>query len=395
MRAFVFTDPALASHAGRFVWLDIDIDRPQNAAFLEKFPIDALPTFLVIDPADEVVARRWVGSLTVAQLQGFLDEASATTGKPRVRVIWGTLVDPGMSPHRHSTATEALDHADSLCADGGSAEAAVDYQVALALAPADWPHYGRAVTSLLGVLEDIQAHELTVTIAREALLRLGQAPYSLAVAVAGLDAALALSVDRSDRQRVVSHFESTVRRRLEKPPPDVSADDISSAYGSLVEARKQAKDPEGARGTAEQWASYLEAEAARAKTPDQRAVFDSHRLSAYLELGRPERAIPMLEASERDRPDDYNPPARLAVAYERLKRWDEALAASDRALAKVYGPRRLRVLLVRADIHAGRGDKAAAKGALAEAVAFAEGLPAGQRSEKTIESLRARLRALE
>jgi predicted Zn-dependent protease len=162
-----------------------------------------------------------------------------------------------------------------------------------------------------------------------------------------------------------------------------------------VEARKQAKDPEGARGTAEQWASYLEAEAARAKTPDQRAVFDSHRLSAYLELGRPERAIPMLEASERDRPDDYNPPARLAVAYERLKRWDEALAASDRALAKVYGPRRLRVLLVRADIHAGRGDKAAAKGALAEAVAFAEGLPAGQRSEKTIESLRARLRAVE
>ena len=45
----------------------------------------------------------------------------------------------------------------------------------------------------------------------------------------------------------------------------------------------------------------------------------------YLELGQPERALPMLQASERDLPDDYNPPARLAVAYKAMKRWDEAI----------------------------------------------------------------------
>jgi len=147
MRAFVFTDPALESRAGRFVWLEIDTEKAENSAFLEKFPVDSLPTFFVLDPRDERVARRWVGSLTVAH---------------------------------------------------------------------------------------------------------------------------------TDR-----------------------------------------------------------------------------------------------------------------------KEWDEALAASDRAQARVYGPRKLRVLLVRAEIHAGRGDKVSARRTLAEAVAFAEALPAGQRSERTLESLRRRLRSLE
>ena len=40
----------------------------------------------------------------------------------------------------------------------------------------------------------------------------------------------------------------------------------------------------------------------------------------------------MLEQSEKDFPKDYNPPARLALVYLRLKKYDEALAASDRAL---------------------------------------------------------------
>ena len=45
----------------------------------------------------------------------------------------------------------------------------------------------------------------------------------------------------------------------------------------------------------------------------------------------------LFEQSQRDFPDDYNPPARLALAYRALKRWDEALAASDVAMSKAYG----------------------------------------------------------
>ncbi|MFP5248134.1 MAG: tetratricopeptide repeat protein, partial [Thermoanaerobaculia bacterium] len=134
--------------------------------------------------------------------------------------------------------------------------------------------------------------------------------------------------------------------------------------------------------------------AARAKTAEQCTVYDSHRLSAYIELGMPEKAVPMLEQSERDFPEDYNPPARLAVAYKEMKEYDKALAASDRALAKVYGPRKLAVLSVRADIFAAKGDPKAARETIVQAIDYAKSLPEGQRSERRIASLEKRLASM-
>jgi tetratricopeptide (TPR) repeat protein len=170
-----------------------------------------------------------------------------------------------------------------------------------------------------------------------------------------------------------------------------AADDVSTSYLSLIHARKDAGDAPGARKDAEAWAAFLEGQAAAANTPEQRAVFDSHRLSAYMELQQPERAIPMLQASEKDLPDDYNPPSRLAVAFMAMKKPDEALAASTRALPKVTGPRRVQVLQRRSDIFAAKGDAAAAREALEQALASAEALPAGQRSEGQIKALKKKL----
>ena len=133
--------------------------------------------------------------------------------------------------------------------------------------------------------------------------------------------------------------------------------------------------------------------AAGLQDPEQRTALDPNRFAAYQAAGEIEKAIPMLEQSEKDFPKDYNPPARLALVYLILKKGDEALAASDRALELVYGPRRVRVLEVRADIQAGRGDAAAARKTLQEALAFAEQLPAGQRSDSQVASLRKKLDA--
>ena len=99
----------------------------------------------------------------------------------------------------------------------------------------------------------------------------------------------------------------------------------------------------------------------------------------------------MLEQSEKDFPKDYNPPARLALVYLKLKRYDEAMTAANRALGRVYGPRRIRVLSTIVDIQLGRGDRAAARKTLEEAVTFAEGLPEGQRSEEQVVALRRKL----
>ena len=132
----------------------------------------------------------------------------------------------------------------------------------------------------------------------------------------------------------------------------------------------------------------------RAKTPAARTVFDSHLLSAAIEMGEPQRAIPWLEKSERDFPKDYNPPARLAAAYKELKRWDDSVAAADRALALAYGPRTLRILGAKADAQLGKGDKAGAKATLERALKTAQALPPAQRSDRTIAAIRKRIEDL-
>jgi tetratricopeptide (TPR) repeat protein len=82
----------------------------------------------------------------------------------------------------------------------------------------------------------------------------------------------------------------------------------------------------------------------------------------------------MLEQSERDFPDDYNPPFRLARAYFELHRYDPALAEIKRALDRAKGPRKLRIFMLKADILEAQKDRAAARRAIGDAVAYANEL---------------------
>jgi tetratricopeptide (TPR) repeat protein len=211
------------------------------------------------------------------------------------------------------------------------------------------------------------------------------------VAASGLGSALALPESTAGRAHDVAMFEKKVRAVLDDPALPIAGDDRSGLYISLLNARSNAKDSVGARRVAEEWSKFLDGEAAKAPDPQARMVFDSHRLSAYIEIGHPEKAIPMLEQSQKDAPEDYNPPARLALAYKAMKKWPEALAASDRALARVYGPRTLTVLNARTDIYVGMGDPANARKTVEKMIATAESFPPGQRNERTIENLKKRL----
>jgi len=377
MRAFVFTDTALTSRAGQFVWLELNVDDERNAAHRERLSLEALPTFYVVNPADESVVMRRVDGMSVPEMEAFLDEARAAAA----------------GPVPSSPLEAALLRADRLNGEGKKPEAAAAYREALDQAPAGWPPYGRAVVALSFIHQMLGEDAKCLSLAREALPRLSGSPASVMVARSGLDCALGLTKEDPGRAAAVAEMEGATRKTLAPPGVGAAADDVSTSYLSLIQARKSAGDPAGATKDAEAWAAFLEAQATAAKTPEQRAVFDSHRLSAYMELKQPERAIPMLQQSESDLPGDYNPPARLAVAYLEMKKLDEALAASNRALPKVTGPRRIQVLLKRSDIFAARGDTVAAREALGQALAYAESLPPGQRSERTIQALKKRLDA--
>jgi len=376
MRAFVFTDKALASEAGRFVWLSIDSEKPQNAPFRKQFAVPALPTFFVIDPQANQAVLRWVGGMSVTQVRGVLD-----AGEANVRGD-GTGADA------------VLAKADRLYADSKNPDAVTAYREALAQAPAGWPQYARATESLLFALSSTGDNEGVVKLAQDAYPRLAGTVSAANLASSGLDAAMQLPAENAARAALIQEFEQKTRECVENPPAGLAADDMSGLFGLLGAARDDAKDSLGVHEWTVKRAAFLDGAAAKAASPAGRTVFDSHRLSVYIELGQPEKAIAFLEQSERDFPQDYNPPARLAAAYKAMKRWDAALAASNRAVKRVYGPRRISVLTTRADIYKGMGDMAMMKTTLTEALAVAEALPPGQRNEGTITSLKKKIDAV-
>lgn len=375
MRAFVLTDPSLARQAKRFVWLEIDTEDPRNSAFRKRYPIEAIPSFYVIDPDDEAAKVRWIGSLTVNQLHSLLDDAHSGTYTPRA------LLD-------------RVAHADSVFGSGDNAAAAKEYAAVLASAKPDWKGYSRTVESLMYALLQTRQHAEGIVVARSALPRLGRTSSALSVSASALNCSYSLPDTVPGRADAVAEFEASTRSLVTDLSFHAAADDRSGAWIELLSARQALGDSAGARAVSGEWATFLETAAAAAESPDQRMVFDSHRLSAYLELGEPQRAIPMLEQSERDRPDDYNPPARMATAYLAMKRYDDALAASDRAMLRAYGPRKLLLYSTRADILAGKGEVAAARRTLEGAIAYLETLPDEQRTESRMAGLRRKLATL-
>lgn len=376
MRAFVFTDASLKRHAGQFVWLSINTEKAGNAAFLETHRIEALPSFYVLDPAAGKVALRWVGGASVRQVERILEDGR--------RAVYG----------KERGVEELLARADRFFGENKYAEAVEKYRGVLGKAPAGWPSYARTLESLLFALQQIGDSKSCAETAREAYPKLRETPSSANVAGSGLDCALSMKEADPARAGLVAALTADAREVVAARRSDLAVDDISSVYLTLAAEREAARDSDGRKTVLSDLASYLEGEAARAKTPAARVVFDSHRLSAYLQLNAPERAVPMLEASERDFPDDYNPPARLAVAYKAIERWDDALAASDRALPKAYGPRKIGIWMARADILAGKGDHPAARRAVEQALAEADAFPPGQRSEGTIAALKKKLAAM-
>jgi len=335
MRAFVFPDARLGSVSARFVWLSIDTERAQNAAVVSKLGVRVLPTLFVVDARDERVVLAWPGSLTAPELATLLEDAQTGVG-PR-----GPLaVDVAVT---RSNAEGRL-HECAVMADGE--------------APKMPP--GTAVADVIR---------------------------------AGIDCAVKL-VDHPDERARLADLAALGERVASDPSQPILADDRSDLYDYTLSAYRALDRQESAQRLAQAWSDFLEGQAARAPTPSARAVFDAHRLLAYLALGEPEKAVPFLRQSEHDFPEDFNPPARLATAYFAMKRFDEALAACRRALQLAYGPRKLRLWSLEADVRAASGDVAGARAALRAALDFADRLHLGPTYASQIAAITKRLAEL-
>ena len=362
MKAYVFSDPALKKQARRFVWLSIDTEKERNAPFLAKYPIEVWPTLMVVDPAREQAVLRWPGSVNVVQL--------------------GKLLDDG---ERAARGDGELARADRLLAEGKKPEAAAAYRAALANLPAD--KRPRAIESLLGALQMAHDTDGCAKAGVELVPAMPRGP-SFANAVS-----IALSCAGEGKGEARKAALATLEPLGDEAVklPGLLADDRSGLYETMVDLRDEAGDAAGKKAVAARWLAFLESEAAKAPDIEKRAAFDPHRVNAALALGEPLRVEAELKQSERDLPGDYNPAARLALIYRAAGRLDDSLAAVDRALGKVYGPRAMRLYDLKADVQLKKGDRAGAKKTLEAALVAARALPVEQRRVESVAAIEKKL----
>jgi thiol-disulfide isomerase/thioredoxin len=377
MRSFVFNDAALSPIADKLIWLAIDTEKPENAPFLAKYPMNTWPTLWVVDAEHETPTLKWPGSATAPELAQLLTETSLDSKSDAATIAASASFLRGKRASAAGTAKDAI----------------AEYRAALTTAPANWTRRPQASEALASALEESKDRAACVEFARTQWSQLARGTSRANVAASGLRCALdsAGTIDASARAALVS----AVTQIAHDAGEPILADDRSSLFEMLVSMYADAKDDAAAKRTAAAWAAVLEREASRATTPGARAVFDAHRLEAYFALGVPERALPMLNASKQDFPSDYNPRFRLARAYLELRNFDEALAAVDEALARVYGGRELRVRSVKVDILLARGDAPAAKEALRESMVRAKAMNLAPNYAKLSDAMAKRLAALE
>ena len=376
MRAYVFGDPALAAAVGdRYVWASIDTEKEGNAAFLAEHPVEAWPTIFVLQADPTATLLKWPGTATSAELLLLLDEVTAGGGAGA------------------GEATTGLLQGDRAAAEARYDDAARSYQAALAAARPDWSRRARAVEALVGVLHAAKRDGECVEVAVAELPDLPANTSRATIALEALGCGEALPKKAPERVDVPVIADIVARIANDRGQP-LLADDRSSLYEALVDWRTGHGDAAGAKLAAQAWASFLEEQAAHAATKQARAVFDAHRLLAYLALGEPDRAVAMLTESERDFPDDYNPPARLARVYFETRKLEPAQEAIERALSKAYGPRTLRLVALQADILVAAGKRPAARAALERVLDKAKGWALTGSYAKLADQLRARASTL-
>jgi hypothetical protein len=348
MRANVLKDPALVKQAGQFVWLSIDSDKSSNQAFNEKFGNGGVPLFVVIDPATEKSTLSWYGTATAAQLAGMLEDES--------RAIAGKVTGPDA----------LLARADALNGQKKPAEAAPLYDQALQNGGPAWAHRTRAIESL--VMAYYFARNLDAclqTAVREAPGMRRDRSFVNTVYF-GLDCSKAGTPELKKMEELA---EEGVKI------PGVLGDDTSSLYQNLANIYRRDNDTAAATRTASAWVAYLQKQLAAAPDAEARLGYDLHLVSAAGMLQKPELALAEVQRTERDLPNDYNPPRLEAQIYEDMGRLDDALAACGRAIEKAYGARKVSLYIARGRLLEKKGEGTEAKRAYADGLAYAKTLP--------------------
>ncbi len=340
--------------AGRFVRLDVDVDRVENAALVERLGWEGrLPAFLVVDPRSGDVVLRMLGKAATAA------DVSALVAEGRLAIAGRRGADAIAAEAERSAGANDV------------ARAAAEYRRAMETADLSWPGRDRAAANLV-LLLSVWDGPGCAREARALSPRMSPGRARATVAFTGLDCATALPKDAPERA-AMADLEPATRAALDDPGLHVET--RLNMLSSLAWARDAADDREGRRRSAEAYWAVVSETYARAADGPGRAALAYHLAVAAMAADDPGRAIPLLARARAEAPGDFEVSYWLARMLRDAGRLDEALPESIHAVDVAYGPRRLRAWDLHADVLGRKGDRAGERAALEAAIAYASALP--------------------
>jgi hypothetical protein len=352
MRA-TLSDSSLARDAGRFVWLELDYDKPVNQAVIAHRGVVGTPTLYIVDPVTERATATHLGGFTVPELNRFLDEGE--------RVFRGSAKSP---------ADLALAHGDEMLGLGRLPEAAAAYREGVRLLAPGGPERMRAIGSLTWTLWlDNQSQSCAeIAVAEAPAMPRGETFGS--VVLAGV-ASSNQGGDAPWARRARTILQPLATEAVDLPA--VLRDHRFQIYQHLMMAAQRAGDTVTVARWGHRW--LREIDATRPKDDDERSALDIARVDAASAMGEPELVLPALAASERAMPTNYNASLKHAQMAFDAKRYDEVLGACDRGLAHVTGPvGRTTLLVTKANALDAKGDKEGNRRALQLALQSAKAI---------------------
>ncbi len=346
MKHFVLGQPALSRFSSDVVFASVDTDRDENAAFVSRYAIDVWPTLFVLEPTKGDVLGYWPGSASLAEVEKLLADAVALVAEHGS----ASKVPP-------DSALGLLLSAKQAQARQKYAKAAGAYEKSLEAAPKDWPRRSEALVGWIQTLHHAGRAQPCVDVGKAHAKEVVGAALPADFCSIWLSCAKGLK-NKAARTAVRRSVIARLEEILATPPTDASVDDVADAWDLLADARRDVGDKAGARAAHEKRLNLLEQAAESAPSPAAASTYDYGRAVSYVALGQADKAVKMLEERERELPDSYEPPARLASVLAGLKRWPEALAAVNRALEHAYGPRKLSYLELKERIQIALKDRA-------------------------------------
>jgi tetratricopeptide (TPR) repeat protein len=347
------------------VWLAIETEQEKNKAVVEKFPMDGWPTFLLVDPENEQVLGKVLGSTTVQDMRRFVHDGAASYRNQ------GKL-DPAAAAQRDG---------DQARMRGDFKATADAYEKAIKLSKPKDPLREERVSMWLSALRKLKTQEaakLCVQTALKELEHMGDTSSAMDLSAGGDNCGDELPKGDADKAKIREVAMKRIRAGLDKSQ-SLAIDDRSDYLATLAGMYDEGGNHEQALKIMRERAGMLEKAAASAPDATMASTFDAHRTDAYIYLGELPKAEEMLSKREKEMSDDYNPPARLARVYLEMKKLPEAEGAVDRALGKMTkGQRRVGVLGLKAKILTAEGKPTDA--VIQEQLEVLKSLPATQRN---------------